>query len=78
MLNSIVPRHIKQSNLSRGTWFLASQYLPPEGVEVLCCDQLEDHWFDIYSTDYGWSKSSNSSFAWQVVSNPITMFWELD
>lgn len=78
MLNSIVPRQIKQSNLSAGTWFLASRYLPPDSLEVLCCDQFKGRWFDTYSASYGWSKGSNDSFAWQVVSTPIGMFWELD
>ena len=78
MLNSIVPRQIKQSNLTHGEWFIASKYLPPDGLQVLCCDQLEVHWLDTYRADRGWSKGSNNSFAWHVISTPIAMFWELD
>jgi len=78
MLNSIIPRQIKQSNLSPGTWFLASQYLPPDSIEVLCCDQFKGRWFDTYSAEHGWANGSKYRFAWQFVSTPIAMFWELD
>jgi len=78
MLNSIVPRQIKQSNLSPGTWFLASQYLPPDGIEVLCCSEFQVFWVDIYSAEHGWANGSKYRFAWQFVSTPLAMFWELD
>ena len=78
MLNSIVPRQIRQSNRSPGTWFLASQYLPPDSIQVLCCSEFQVFWFDTYSDAYGWTSGSKDRFAWQVVSTPIAMFWELD
>ena len=55
-------------------WRLNTDFLPPEGVQVLCCLESGEMWFDDFNNGK-WSELPAISFAptrfaWQLIASP--------
>jgi hypothetical protein len=57
------------------TWYNSTEFVPPNGMRVLCIAKDRDYWFDKYSADFGWhSPIAPAEFFWSRMSSPLISF----